>query len=116
MLLVCHQLSPTNADNVFTWDRAVFVADIVAWLEIDYARVLKSVMHERAFKTSTNYSFACLIFTLCREAGVPIWHFNTLRHLTGMVDIGLIRDEANIELHGEGTLLRCLYLERIWWR
>ena len=52
-------------------------------------------MHERAFKVTTTYPFPCMIFTLCRSAGVPIWHIDQLKTQQGNVDIGLIRDEAN---------------------
>ena len=52
-------------------------------------------MHERAFKVTTTYPFPCMIFALCRSAGVPIWHVYQLNTLQGTVDIGLIRDEAN---------------------
>ena len=52
-------------------------------------------MHERAFKVTTTYPFPCMIFALCRSAGVPIWHIDQLRTPPGTVDIGLIRDEAN---------------------
>lgn len=83
LLLICHQLSPTNVYNVLTWDRAVLVAATVAGLEIDYARVLISVLYERAFNTSSIY------------VGVPIWNCDTLRHLAETVDICLIRDEDN---------------------
>ncbi|KAG5591370.1 hypothetical protein H5410_041884 [Solanum commersonii] len=33
---------------------------------------------------------------LCRDYGVPIWHCDRLVHPTGALDIGLIRDEANV--------------------
>ena len=49
-------------------------------------------MHDRAFKVTTTYPFPCLIFSLCRSAGVPIWHVDQLKIL---VDVGLINDEAN---------------------
>ena len=39
--------------------------------------------------------FPCMIFALCRSAGVPIWHVDQLKTPQGTVDIGLIRDEAN---------------------
>ena len=39
--------------------------------------------------------FLCMIFALCRFAGVPIWHVDQLKTPKGIVDIGLIRDEAN---------------------
>lgn len=37
-----------------------------------------------------------MIFQLRRDAGVPLWHCDVLRTPTGIVDIGLIRDEANV--------------------
>ena len=52
-------------------------------------------MHERAFKVTTTYPFPCMIFSLCRSAGVPIWHVDQLKTPQGTVDIGLIRDEGN---------------------
>uniref|UniRef100_M1DA23 Integrase core domain containing protein n=1 Tax=Solanum tuberosum TaxID=4113 RepID=M1DA23_SOLTU len=77
--------------------RAVMVAALVAGVEIDFARMLLAKIHERAFKTSTTYPFPCLIFQLCRDSGVLIWHCDRLIHPTGTLDIGLIRDEANVE-------------------
>ena len=58
-------------------------------------RLLLAVIHERAFKASTTYPFSCMIFELCRSTRVPIWHIDVLKTPTGIVDIGLIRDEAN---------------------
>ena len=52
-------------------------------------------MHERAFKVTTTYLFPCMIFSLCRSAGVPIWHIDQLKTPQDTIDIGLIRDEAN---------------------
>ena len=71
------------------------VAEMVAEFEIDYVRLLISVIHKRDFKASTTYPFACMIFQLCRNAGVPIWHIDVLHTPTGSVVIGLTRDEAN---------------------
>ena len=52
-------------------------------------------MHERSFKITTTYPFPCMIFSLCKSAGVPIWHIYQLKTPLGTVDIGLIRDEAS---------------------
>ena len=52
-------------------------------------------MHKRAFKVTTTYHFSCMIFALCRSTGVPIWHVDQLKTPLGIVDIDLIRDEAN---------------------
>ncbi|KAG5575423.1 hypothetical protein H5410_055557, partial [Solanum commersonii] len=66
-LLVRNRVSPTKADNQVTWDRAVMVAALVARVEIDFARMLLAEIHERE-----------------------------LVHPTGALDIGLIRDGANV--------------------
>ncbi|KAG5625171.1 hypothetical protein H5410_010389, partial [Solanum commersonii] len=82
-LLVHNRVSPTEADNQVTWDRAVMVAALVAGVEIDFARMLLAEIHERAFRTSTTYPFPCLIFQLCQQG-------------LDALDIDLIRDEANV--------------------
>uniref|UniRef100_M1DUV3 Integrase core domain containing protein n=1 Tax=Solanum tuberosum TaxID=4113 RepID=M1DUV3_SOLTU len=94
--LVRNRVSPTKANNQFTWDRAIMVAAVVAEVEIDFTRMLLAEIYERAFKTSTTYPFRCLIFQLCRDSGLPIWHCDRLIYPTGTLDIGLIRDEANV--------------------
>ena len=71
------------------------MAAMIAGFEVDFAWLLQAVMHERAFKVTTTYPFPCMIFSLCRSAGVPIWHVDQLKTPLGTVDIGLIRDEAN---------------------
>ena len=40
LLLVCHYLSPTTADNIITSDRAVFMATMIARFEVDFAWLL----------------------------------------------------------------------------
>ena len=60
-LLVGHRLSHRKAHNVLTWHRAVMVAALVAILEINIAKLMLVVTHEREFKTSTIYPFPCLI-------------------------------------------------------
>ncbi|KAG5576597.1 hypothetical protein H5410_056731 [Solanum commersonii] len=95
-LLVRNKVSPTKADNQLTWDRAMMVAALVARVYIDFACMLLAEIHERAFKTSTTYHFPCLIFQLCRDSGVSIWHCDRLVHPRGTLDIGLIGDEANM--------------------
>ena len=68
---------------------------MVAGFEIYFPRMLLSVLHERAFKAWTTYSFSCMIFELFRATGVLIWHMDVLRTSTRIVDIDLIMDEAN---------------------
>ena len=94
-LIVRHCLSPTAADNIVTWDRAVVMAAMIAEFEVDFAWLLQAVQHKRAFKVTTTYPFPCMNFSLCRSAGVPIWHVHQLKTQLGTVDIGFIRDEAN---------------------
>ena len=71
------------------------MAAMIAGFEMDFAWLLQAVMHKRDFKVRTIYPFPCMIFSLCRSAGVPIWHVDQLKTPLGTVDIGLIRDEAN---------------------
>ena len=94
-LIVRHCLSPTAADNIVTWVRAVLMVAMIAGFEVDFAWLLQEFMHERAFKVTTTYPFPFMIFSLCRSAGVPIWHVDQLKTPLGIVDVGLIRDEGN---------------------
>ena len=71
------------------------MAAIIAGFEVDFTSLLQAVMHERAFKVTTTYSFPCMMFSLSISAGVPIWHIDQLKTPQGTVDVGLIRDEAN---------------------
>lgn len=72
------------------------VETLVEGLEIGFARMIITKIHERAFKTPTIYLFQCLIFQLCRDVGVPIWHYDRLCKPTSTLDIGIIKDEANV--------------------
>ncbi|TMX05316.1 hypothetical protein EJD97_024783 [Solanum chilense] len=94
-MLVRHCLSHTTADNIVTRDRAVLMAAMITGLEVDFVWLLQAVMHKREFKVTTTYPFPCMIFALCRSAGVPIWHVDQLKTPQGTVDVGLIIDEAN---------------------
>ena len=71
------------------------MAAMIAGFEVDFAWLLQTVMHEREFKVTPTYPFPCMIFALCRSAGVPLWHVDHLKTPYGIVDVGLIRDEAN---------------------
>ncbi|KAG5605217.1 hypothetical protein H5410_026709 [Solanum commersonii] len=92
-LLVRNRVSPTKADNQVTWDRAVMVAALVAGVEIDFARIFGRDTRE-AFRPPLLTPFHALFFgpgdSECRP------HYDRLVHPTGALDIGLIRDEANI--------------------
>ena len=113
-LIVRHCLSSTAADNIVTWDRAVLLAAMVAEFEVDFAWLLQEVMHERAFKVTTTYPFPCMIFSLCRSAGVPIWHIEQHKTPLGTIYIGLIRNEADELAPRRGPVHSCLNFVRIW--
>ena len=101
-LIVRQCLSPTAADKIVTWDRAVLMAAMIDGFEVDFTWILQAVMHERAFKVTTTYPFSCMIFSVCRSAGVPIWHIDQLRTPLCTVDISPIKDEANELAPGRG--------------
>ena len=86
------------------------IAAMIAGFEMDFAWLLHAVMHEKEFKVTTTYPFPCMIFALCRTAGVPIWHIDQLKTQQGTVDVGLIRDEANELAHIEGPVQSCHHL------
>ena len=71
-------------------------------LEIYFAKLLISVIHERAFKTSTTYPLACMIFQLCRDARVSICNLYSLRTPARIAYIILMRDEAYKEAPRRG--------------
>ena len=95
LLIVRNCLFPTAADNIVTWDRAVWMAAMIVGFEVDFAWLLQAVMHESAFKVTTTYPFPCMVFALSRSASVPNWHIDQIKTPLGTVDIDLIRDEAN---------------------
>ena len=86
------------------------MAAMIAGFEVDFAWLLQKVMHERDFKVTTTYPFPRMIFSLCRSAGVPIWHVDQLKSPHGIVDVGLIRDETNELLHAESPVQSCPHL------
>ena len=45
-LIVHHSLSPTDADNIVTWYRAVLMAAMIAGFEVDVAWLLSSHARE----------------------------------------------------------------------
>lgn len=109
-MLIHHCLSPTVADNINSWDRAVLVEALVARLVIDFTMLLNSVINERDFKNSTAYPFSCMILQLCKNTGVSLWKCDILFSPTRIVDIGLITDEANVAApwHGPELILQPL--------
>ena len=113
-LIVRHSLSPTTIDNIVTRDRVVLMAAMIAGFEVDFAWLLQAVMHERDFKVTTTYPFRCMIFSLCRSAGVPIWHVDQLKTPLGTVDVGLIKDEANDLAPRRGPCPELPHLLTIW--
>ena len=49
---------------------------MIAGFKVDFNLLLQAVMDERAFKVTTNYPLLCMVFALCRSAGVPSCHIN----------------------------------------
>uniref|UniRef100_M1DQ52 Integrase core domain containing protein n=1 Tax=Solanum tuberosum TaxID=4113 RepID=M1DQ52_SOLTU len=88
-------MSPTQADNVVTWDRVVMQVALLVGLEVDFTRIILVEIHEKAFRRNTTIPFPCLIFHLCRESTVPIWHCDRLVEVTKTVDVQLIHDDTN---------------------
>ena len=87
---------------------------MIAGFEVDFVWLLQAVMHKRAFKVTTTYSFPCMMFSLSISAGVPIWHIDQLKTPMGTVDVGLIRDEANELAPRRGPHLELPPLVTIW--
>ncbi|TMW85002.1 hypothetical protein EJD97_023970 [Solanum chilense] len=85
-----------KANRTFMSNFYVLMAAMIYRFEVEFSWLLQEVMHERAFKVTTTYPFPCMIFCLCRSAGVPIWNVDQLKTPLGTVDIVLIRDEANV--------------------
>ena len=50
-LIVRHCLSPTAANNIVTWDRAVLMAAMIVRFEVDFVCLLQAVMHERLLRS-----------------------------------------------------------------
>ena len=44
--IVRHCLSPTVADNIVTWDRAILMAVMIGGFEVDFAWLVQAIMHE----------------------------------------------------------------------
>ena len=80
---------------------------MVTGFEVDVPTLLLEVIDERGFKATTTYRIPCLILELCRFAGVPICHIDIIMIPTGIIDIGLIRDEANEAAPKKGPEWRC---------
>ena len=43
-LIVCHYLSPTTADNIVTWDRAVLMEAMIAGFEVHFACLVQGIL------------------------------------------------------------------------
>lgn len=89
------RVSQSQADNVLTWDKEIVVAAMVVRVEIDLAKLISAVIHERAFMTSTTYPFPYLIFNCAGMQECKFCNGIRLLYPTGKVDIGIIRDEVN---------------------
>uniref|UniRef100_M1DXL9 Putative plant transposon protein domain-containing protein n=1 Tax=Solanum tuberosum TaxID=4113 RepID=M1DXL9_SOLTU len=90
-LLVWNRVSPTQVDNVLTWDPVVMVVALVSRMEVNFARMLIAEIHERTSKDTTTllipasfsskagileYRFGIMTgcFSLCLEVGGPDGH------------------------------------------
>lgn len=78
-----------------TWDRFVILAAIMADLGIDFSRIFIAEIHETPFKATTMLRFPYLNFNLCREASVPIWHYDKSTEETKTLDVIHIKYDAN---------------------
>ena len=87
---------------------------MTAGFEVDFSWLLQAVMHERAFKVTTTYPFSCMKFSLCRFAGVPIWHIDQLKTPLGTIDIASSGMRPMSWLHAEGPFQSFLHLVKIW--
>ena len=52
------------------------------------------VIHERDFKDTTTYPLPSMVFTLCKSAGLAVWHIDVIKTLPSQVDIGIVLNEA----------------------
>uniref|UniRef100_M1DEJ7 Putative plant transposon protein domain-containing protein n=1 Tax=Solanum tuberosum TaxID=4113 RepID=M1DEJ7_SOLTU len=93
--IIRHRLSPTQTNNVVTCDHAVMLVALLVRLEIDFTQIIISEIHERAFRRTTTFPFPCLIFRMCKESIVSIWHCERLVKVTKTVDVRLIQDDTN---------------------
>ena len=83
------------------------MAAMIAGFEVDFSWLLHEVMHERDCKVTNTYPFPCMIFSLCRSEGVPIWIIDQLKTASsGMRPMSL--------LYAEGLVQSCLHLVNIW--
>ena len=76
---------------------------MIAGFEVDFAWLLQAVMHEREFKVTTTYPFPCMIFALCRSAGMPIWHVS-LRPRRALLTSASSETRPMSWLHTEGPV------------
>ncbi|WMV58206.1 hypothetical protein MTR67_051591, partial [Solanum verrucosum] len=87
---------PHKVDNVVTWDRAVILVELMAEHEVDFSGIIILEIYERAFRKTTIMPFPFLIFHLYIEATIPLWHSDKLVESIKTVDVGLIKDDANL--------------------
>ena len=86
-----------------TCDGEVMVVEMVARVEIDFIKILLAEIHERAFNTTIIYSSPWMIFQLCKDVRVPIWHCDKLVLAMGTLYIRLIQNEVNVEAPRRGA-------------
>ena len=86
---------------------------MIAGFEVYFAWLLQAVMHERSFKVTNTYPFPCMIFSLCRSAGVPIWNMISSRLRWALVISASSRMSPMIWLYAEGPVQSCVHLVTI---
>lgn len=59
-------------DNHLTLDRAVIVVCLMFRYELHFTHILITETHKRVFQKTTTFPFSCFIFSIFREAIVPM--------------------------------------------
>ena len=67
-------------------------------------------MNERAFNVTTTYPFSCMIFALCRSAGVPIWNVDQLKTRRALLTLTSSETRPMSWLYAEGPVQSCPHL------
>ena len=92
------------------------MAAMIAGFQVDFVWLLQAVMNERYFNVTTTYPVPCMIFYICRSAGVPIWPLISSRPLWALLISASSGMRPMSWLHAEGPVQSCLDLVTIWLR
>uniref|UniRef100_M1DPZ3 Integrase core domain containing protein n=1 Tax=Solanum tuberosum TaxID=4113 RepID=M1DPZ3_SOLTU len=100
-----HRLFQHHRCEWMAQEPSTYNEEIVKEFYASYIATLRGSIHKNAspkaealLKTTLVRGFSMDIseITIRREAGVPIWHCDKLIQAAGTLDIGLMRDEANV--------------------